>query len=92
MVKSEKLYSPQSYLECITGNCYAIRGCDDTETVEYILKEQGYNLRSYSLIEIERIISESLDVVLVDCMVWNEKSKEYEHVYRWFEVPENFKG
>lgn len=86
MVKSEKIYSPQEYLERITGNCYMISGDNDVEFIESLLENQGYCLWSYPMSEIDHIVSEGLDVVLVDCMVWNEKTKEYEHVYRWFEV------
>ena len=86
-VKSEKIFSPQEYLEFVTGNCYAINGDNDIETIEKILKKLGYCLWSYAFTEIEHIVNEKLNVVLVDCMVYNEKLKEYEHVYRWFEVP-----
>ena len=86
MVRSDKIYSPQSYLERITGNCYTITGDDDVAFVERVLEERGYCLWSYPLSEIDHIVAEGLEVVLVDCMVYNEESKEYEHEYRWFEV------
>ena len=86
MVKSEKIYSPQNYLELVTGNCYIIKGCNDIETIECVLEDLGYNLRSYSLSEISHIVEEELNVVLVDCMVCNDDTDEFEHVYRWFEV------
>ena len=86
-VKSEKIYSPQEYLELITGKCYAVRGDNDVETIEKILEKLGYCLWSYAFTEIEHIVEEKLNVVLVDCMVYNEKEKDFEHVYRWFEVP-----
>lgn len=89
MVKSEKLYSPQSYLELVTDNCYVINGDNDIELIEKILKKQGYCLWNYPLSEIDHIVSENINVVLVDCMIYNEESNEYEHVYRWFEVPES---
>lgn len=89
MVKSEKLYSPQSYLEIVTGNCYMIDGDNDVEFIETILEREGYCLWNYPLSEIDHIVEEKLDVVLVDCLVYNKDNREYEHAYRWFEV-ENF--
>lgn len=90
MVKSERVYSPQNYLEAVTGNCYIINGDNDIELIENILEEQDYCLWSYALTEIDHIVENKLDVVLVDCMVYNEEINEFEHVYRWFEVPEDF--
>ena len=40
--------------------------------------------------EIDHIVENEINVVLVDCMVYNEEKKEYEHVYRWFEVTADF--
>lgn len=91
MVKSEKIYSPQDYLGVVTGNYYIIRGDDDIEEISKILNILEYSLWNYPLSEIDHIVENELDVVLVDCMVWNKQNGEYEHVYRWFEVPEDFK-
>lgn len=90
MVKSEELYSPQNYLELVTGVCYVIKGCNDVETIECILEDLGYNLRNYALSEISHIVENEIDVVLVDCMVYSETRNEFEHIYRWFEVPVYF--
>lgn len=90
MVKSEQIYSPQNYLEAITGQCYVIRGDNDIDTIETILETYGYNFWNYPLSEIGHIVENKLDVVLVDCMVYNEDKKEFEHVLRWFEVSEDF--
>lgn len=90
MVKSNQIYSPQNYLESVTGNCYIINGDDDVGLIERILYENGFELWSYPLSEIDHIVENKLNVVLVDCMVYNEDTCEYEHEYRWFEVPEGF--
>ena len=90
MVKSEKIYSPQQYLIAITGACYAIRGVNDIETIQSILQDHGLELWDYPLSEIDHIVERQLNVVLVDCMVSNDQY-EFEHHYRWFEVPEDFK-
>ena len=93
MVKSEQIYSPQYYLEAVTGKCYIINGDNDIELIQEILAENGYTdeFWDYPLSEIEHIVENKLDVVLVDCMVVNPETDEFEHVYRWFEVPEDFK-
>lgn len=91
MVKSEKLYTPQTYLELVTGEYFLIHGDNDIEEVENILCKFGFDcLNNYPLSEIDHIVENDLNVVLVDCMVYNDKTKEYEHVYRWFEVDEDF--
>ncbi len=86
MVMTNKVYSPQQYLRILTDNCYIIKGDNDVETVEVILEELGYCLWSYPLCEIEHIIENELDVVLVDCMIYNKQKREFVHEYRWFEV------
>lgn len=90
MVKSEKLYTPQTYLELVTGEYFIINGDNDIDTIENILKDFKLDddLWNYSLSEIDHIVENDLDVVLVECMVYNNNTREYEHVYRWFEIPE----
>ena len=91
MVKSEKIYSPQNYLEAVTGKCYIVRDDNDIETIQSILHRTGNNLWDYPLSEIDHIVENNLDVVLVDCLFWNEDRHEFDHILRWFEVPEDFK-
>lgn len=93
MVKSEQIYSPQQYLETVTGLCYTIEGENDAEFIQAVLVANGYvgTLWDYPLSEIAHIVENNLNVVLVDCMVVNPETNEFEHQYRWFEVPENFK-
>lgn len=90
MVKSEQIYSPENYVDAVTGNYYILRGDDDIESISKILGRFGYNLWNYPLSEIDHIVENEINVVLVDCMVYNEEKKEFEHVYRWFEVPDDF--
>lgn len=93
MVKSEKIYSPQNYLEAVTGKCYIIDGEDDIELIREVLVANGHidDLWDYPMSEIDHIVENQLNVVLVDCMVVNEETDMFEHIYRWFEVPEDFK-
>lgn len=90
MVKSEKLYTPQTYLELVTGEYFIVKGDNDIDAIENILKDFKLddNLWNYPLSEIDHIVENDLDVVLVECMVYNNNTKEYEHIYRWFEIPE----
>ena len=66
MVKSEKIYSPQNYLEAVTGNCYIISGDDDVGLIERILYENNLELWSYPLSEIDHIVENELNVVNLD--------------------------
>ena len=90
MVKSERIYSPRQYLEAVTGKYYIAREDDDIKFIEDGLDLNGYGFWNFPLSEIDHIVENNLDVVLVDCMVWNETIKEFKHEYRWFEVPEDF--
>ena len=97
MVKSEEIYSPQAYLEKMTGLYYFIP--IDKPVVEFIeeildkIFGEG-SFWSHTLSDIEEIVENDLDVVLVDCMdsVYNPESEKIElkPCYRWFEVNENF--
>ena len=103
MVKSNKIYSPQQYLEAVTGKCYIVDGDDDVSFIDRKIQEfieqmelenpfdwRGVTLFDYPLDEIDEIVENEVDVVLVDCVVWNDETKEFEHEYRWWEVPEYF--
>ena len=91
MVKSEKLFSPQSYLDSVTGKCYVVDGDDDIEFINDALCANGYDsLWDYPLSEIDVIVESGFDVVLVDCMVYDEDAKEFKHELRWFEVPDGW--
>ena len=92
MVKSEQIYSPQNYLMAVTGKCYMYDGENDIVFINNRLYENDLDyLWDYPMSEIEHIAQNDIDVVLVDCMVVNEETDQFEHQYRWFEVPENFK-
>lgn len=91
MVKSEEIYSPQNYLEAVLGKCFIINGDDDIAEIQAILDEYERPFWNYPLSEIDHIVENELNVVLVDCMVWDKKNQEYKREYRWFEVPEWFK-
>lgn len=89
MIKSTKLYSPQDFLEAVTEDCYCIDGDNDIETIVGILDDYDLGSANYPLADISTI-ADKIDVVLVDCMVYNEQKTQFEHQYRWFEVPDDF--
>lgn len=93
MVKFDGVYSPQAYLESVTGKCYII----NTDTISGLIDEiqrrlcdNGHKLLwDFPLTEIDEIAANDLDVVLVELTGDNESGK-WTTVYRWFEVPDEF--
>lgn len=98
MVLSKDIYSPQNFLEVITGKCFIIDGEDDIDLIHSILIQEKYEdddcctVWDYPLDEIDEALENDRDVVLVDCMVVNPKTDRFEHLYRWFEVPDGCEG
>lgn len=86
MVKSKELYSPQTYIELITGACHIIDGDDDLASIKSVLKQYGRTAKSYELDEIRKVLQDNADVVLVDCMKWDNSENEYKHHYYWLEA------
>ena len=91
MVKSEQIYTPQAYLEAITGKCYFMGNECPVDFIQEILvaEEHTDNLWDYHLTEIEHIVENNLNVILVDCCHYY--GDEFITEFRWFEVPEDFK-
>ena len=88
MVRSEKLYSPQSYLELVIGKSFIFDSSgDDIEEIERILNGEGFELWNYPLYEIQHITENDIDVVLVECNTWDENEKAHISCLRWFELP-----
>lgn len=86
MIVSNKIYSAQKYLEIVLDKTYIISGDNDIEFVERMLEVHEKCLWNYPLNEINHVLENDLDVILVDYMVYNNETHEYEHVYRWSEV------
>lgn len=95
-VRSKKIYSPQTFVEKLTGKCYGFDEDDTAFEIHNLLRLNGVEnegdhiLFDYPLDEIDEIVTNNVPVVLVDTTYINE---EYElvHECRWFEVPEDFK-
>lgn len=89
-VLSKEVYSPQHYVEAVTGNYYIFRN-DATilDDIQNLLRMNGFeNLWNYPLTEIEHIVENKINVVLVD--VSDFENDVWTTEYRWFEVPEDF--
>ena len=90
-VKSERIYTPQSYCEKMTGYCYGFDHENCVAEIETVLKQHGLESEcwSYPLTEIDHIVENEIPVVLVDVSGFDKQGKwKYEH--RWFQVPEDF--
>ena len=83
MIISNQLYSPQAYLELVTGNCYIIHEGTATE-IEKILSRCGLELLNCPINEVTHLDKNEIDVVLVECV---DSSAPYIQELRWFEVP-----
>lgn len=93
-IKSKQLYSPQVFVEKLTGMCYGFDKDDTASEIHSLLKHHGIEnddriLFDYPLDEIDEIITNDVPVVLVDTTYINDKC-EMVYEYRWFEVPEDF--
>lgn len=90
-VKSQYIYTPQSYIEKMTGECFIFNQEETYVEIEDILDdcfgEGAY--WSHSFEEIDYIVQEELPVVLVDVSGFYG-TKEMQQMYRWFEVDEDF--
>lgn len=90
MVKSDTIFTPQTFCEAVLGACYIFNCENTTEEIETLLDDEfGINIyRSYPLTELHTIVEKDLNVVLVD--VSGFYGDEWISMYRWFEVPEDF--
>lgn len=92
MVLSKEIYSPQNYIEAVTGNYYVFRNdttiLDEMQTI--LVLNNFENLWNYSLTEIDHIVENKINVVLVDVSDYDTESGNWVAEHRWFEVPENF--
>ena len=94
MVKSKGIYSPQNFVDAVTGKCYIMNHDDIVEDIHHLLRQNKVETKEnplwdYPLDEIDHIVENNLNVVLVDVSGFNEDG-EWVQEYRWFEVPEDF--
>ena len=90
MVKSNKIYTPQSYVYAVTGLCFCFSQDDTVAEIQDKLDRYCFDtLWNYPLTEIDHIVENKLNVVLVDVSGF-AGGNEWVTEYRWFEVPEDF--
>ena len=90
MVKSNKIYTPQSYIDAVTGHCFCFPQDDTVAEIRDKLDRYCFDqLWDYPLTEIDHIVENNLNVVLVDVSGF-AGGKEWVKEYRWYEVPEDF--
>lgn len=91
MIKSNKIYSPQTYCEAITGRYYYFEQDNTKFEIDSILTNHfRIKMRHFELSNIEEVIKNSVDVILVDTSGFNGNN-EWEYEYTWYEVPKDFK-
>ena len=91
MVVTNKLYSPQEFVEVLTGKYYIFNGTNDIDDIHIFLYENGIEtaeqqLWDYPLNEIDHIVENDLPVVLVSVLVEDDDG-ELKQELRWFEIP-----
>lgn len=93
-VLSKEIYSPQNFIEALTGKYYIINE-SPLEKIHSILVQEGlednvYNtIWDYPIDEIEEVIANDISVVLVDVSYFNDNG-EWIAECRWFEVPKSY--
>ena len=84
MILSNTSFSPQNYLELVTGECYILGAEDSYRQMIRIMKANGLeDCWDYPLDEIGHVLEHNSDVVLVE--MYSDAGGEL----RWFEVPEH---
>lgn len=84
MIVSNELFSPQAYLEEVTGECYIVDGEDDYLTILSTLKQNNKNKHIYRLKEIDKIIEG--EFVLVECMGYDQIEDNWYKELLWCEI------
>ena len=89
MLKLGVIYTPQDYVEAVTGQRCTFDK-DICAEIRKRLAENGFScLWDYPLSETKHVVQNKLNVVLVDVSEIN-RNGEQKKEYRWFEVPEGF--
>lgn len=90
MVVVDKVYTPQMFIEALTGKSEFFYGKDPLSQIHSILKREGFvkdgrELSEYPLDEIEHVVCENHNVVLVDVSGFYLDGG-WEQRFRWFEI------
>ena len=90
MVVTNKVYTPEMFVEALTGKCEYFDGRDPITQIHSFLKKYGIEVEDqefwdYPINEIEHILSEKMNVILVDVSGFYLEDK-WEKLFRWFEI------
>lgn len=92
MIVSDSTFTPQAFVEMVTGNYYTTDLIDDAAWVRNRLNQNGISAKSYSLTETDKVIGKDVFVVLVNCLAYDKDNDTYTHKMRWFEIPQDRLG
>lgn len=90
IVISKTIYTPQTFVEALTGHCFHFDGDNIIEKIHQILVDEGIEekdneLWDYAFDEIEHIAENKIQVVLVDVSGFDHEGN-WKVLHRWFEV------
>lgn len=90
MVVADRVYTPQMFIEALTGKSEFFYGKDPLSQIHHFLKREGFEkeeqeMRTYPIDEIEHLICEDHNVVLVDVSGFY-LDRGWEQRFRWFEI------
>ena len=85
MVVSNELFSPQAYLEEVTGECYILQGDNDVLGIKEVLTLHGdHNKRIYKLKEVDKLTDGNF--VLVETCYYDEVEDKWYKELVWCEI------
>lgn len=87
---STKVFTPQQYIERMTGECHTFEQENTVEEIHNLLIDYGEEIdrgeiKNYALNDVETLLANNSLVVLVDCAGMYGKD-EMQQNYQWFEV------
>ena len=92
MIKSDKIYSPQRFLEAVTGKTYILNYDKPlVPQIERILIHHRKPYSNYPLEDAQKALNKKGNIVLVSCSDISENC-EFVEKYRWFKVTKDFKA
>lgn len=92
MIKSDKVYSPQKFLEAATGEVYVLSFDEPlVNQIERILIHHKKPYSNYPLEDAQKALNKKGNIVLVSCCDISENHEIIER-YRWFKVSKDFKA
>lgn len=91
-IRSDKVYSPQRFLEAATGKTYTL-SIDEpfVNQIKRILIHHRKPHSNYPLEDAQKALNKKGNIVLVSCCDISEKGEIIEK-YRWFKVSKDFKA